>query len=80
MFNLSLGSFVEEISVAEWRDQLREKLEEKGEEVIPHYVKQLREHVQDDMIPVGRPLLKQVKVSLSLSFLTLSVSNDSEFF
>lgn len=80
MFNLSLGSFVEEISVAEWRNQLREKLEEKGEEVIPHYVKQLREHVQDDMIPVGRPLLKQVKVSLSLSFLTLSFSNDSEFF
>ncbi|XP_060756072.1 uncharacterized protein ofcc1 isoform X2 [Neoarius graeffei] len=61
------GSFVEERPVAvaprvpqaAWRDQLREKLEEKREEVIPHYVERLREHVQDDMIPVGRASLKQ---------------------
>ncbi|XP_060756075.1 uncharacterized protein ofcc1 isoform X5 [Neoarius graeffei] len=60
-------SFVEERPVAvaprvpqaAWRDQLREKLEEKREEVIPHYVERLREHVQDDMIPVGRASLKQ---------------------
>ncbi|XP_053084171.1 uncharacterized protein ofcc1 isoform X2 [Pangasianodon hypophthalmus] len=61
------GSFVEERPVAVaprvpragWRDQMREKLEERREEVIPHYVEQLREHVQDDMIPVGRASLEQ---------------------
>lgn len=46
-----------------WRDQLREELEDKQEEVIPHYVEQLREHVQDDMIPVGRASVEQVKVT-----------------
>ncbi|KAK3515697.1 hypothetical protein QTP70_029766 [Hemibagrus guttatus] len=61
------GSFIEErpmavaprVPQAGWRDHLREKLEEKREEVIPHYVEQLREHVQDDMIPVGRASLEQ---------------------
>ncbi|XP_047006249.2 uncharacterized protein LOC108256210 [Ictalurus punctatus] len=61
------GSFREErlvamasrVPQAGWRDQLREKLEEEREEVIPHYVGQLREHVQDDMIPVGRASLEQ---------------------
>ncbi|XP_058231815.1 uncharacterized protein ofcc1 [Hemibagrus wyckioides] len=61
------GSFMEarpvavahRVPQAGWRDHLREKLEEKREEVIPHYVEQLREHVQDDMIPVGRTSLEQ---------------------
>ncbi|GAA6066127.1 uncharacterized protein ofcc1 isoform X1, partial [Tachysurus ichikawai] len=61
------GSFMEERPVAVaprvpqagWRHHLREKLEEKREQVVPHYVEQLREHVQDDMIPVGRASLEQ---------------------
>ncbi|XP_046733377.1 uncharacterized protein ofcc1 isoform X3 [Silurus meridionalis] len=60
------GSFEEErpeavaarVLQARWRDQLREKLE-KREELIPHYVEQLKEHVQDDMIPVGRAAMEQ---------------------
>ncbi|KAF4075904.1 hypothetical protein AMELA_G00224260 [Ameiurus melas] len=56
-----LVAVVSRVPQAGWRDQLREKLEEEREEVIPHYVGQLREHVQDDMIPVGRASLEQVK-------------------
>ncbi|XP_037389692.1 uncharacterized protein ofcc1 [Pygocentrus nattereri] len=61
------GSVLEERTVTEaskltlagWKDQLREQLVERREEVIPHYVEQLRKRVQDDMIPVGRPSLEQ---------------------
>ncbi|XP_036416516.1 orofacial cleft 1 candidate gene 1 protein homolog [Colossoma macropomum] len=61
------GSVLEERTVARasklplagWKDQLREQLVERREEVIPHYVEQLRKRVQDDMIPVGRPSLEQ---------------------
>ncbi|KAI4887878.1 hypothetical protein NFI96_015090, partial [Prochilodus magdalenae] len=61
------GSVVEERTVAGaprlplagWKDRLQEQLVESREEVIPHYVEQLRKRVQDDMIPVGRPSLEQ---------------------
>ncbi|KAL7840915.1 hypothetical protein AOLI_G00262380 [Acnodon oligacanthus] len=61
------GSVLEERTVTEasklplagWKDRLREQLVERREEVIPHYVEQLRKRVQDDMIPVGRPSLEQ---------------------
>ncbi|XP_076851689.1 uncharacterized protein LOC143503131 [Brachyhypopomus gauderio] len=42
------------VPLAGWRDGLWEQMKERREEVIPHYVEQLREQVQDDMIPVGR--------------------------
>uniref|UniRef100_A0A8B9KNI5 Uncharacterized protein n=2 Tax=Astyanax mexicanus TaxID=7994 RepID=A0A8B9KNI5_ASTMX len=69
--SLKQGCVVEERTVAgapklplaEWRDRLREQLVERREEVIPQYVEQLRKRVQDDMIPVGRPSLEQVRVT-----------------
>lgn len=46
----------------EWKDQPRAEQLERRTEVIPHYIQQLRKHVQKDMIPVGRPALAQVRV------------------
>ncbi|KAK1806424.1 hypothetical protein P4O66_004941, partial [Electrophorus voltai] len=48
-----------EVPQAGWRDRLWEQMKERREEVIPHYVEQLREQVQDDMIPLGRTSLEQ---------------------
>ncbi|KAK7123975.1 hypothetical protein R3I93_022166 [Phoxinus phoxinus] len=41
------------------RDRRRTELLERRAEVIPQYVEQLRERVQKDMIPVGKPVLEQ---------------------
>ncbi|XP_056593647.1 uncharacterized protein LOC130412876 [Triplophysa dalaica] len=43
----------------EWKDQPRAEQLERRTEVIPHYIQQLRKHVQKDMIPVGRPAMAQ---------------------
>lgn len=45
-----------------WTDQSRAEQLERRTEVMPHYIEQLRKHVQKDMIPVGRPALTQVRV------------------
>ncbi|XP_041923944.1 uncharacterized protein ofcc1 isoform X2 [Alosa sapidissima] len=46
-------------AASRWRDGLRREAEEGREEVIPRYVEQLRERVQDDMIPLGCLSLQQ---------------------
>ncbi|XP_073797536.1 uncharacterized protein ofcc1 isoform X4 [Danio rerio] len=42
-----------------WRDQRKAQLLERRAEDIPRYMEQLKEHVQKDMIPVGRPNVEQ---------------------
>lgn len=51
---------VEPVAEVGWRDRRRAELLERRAEVIPQYVEQLRERVQKDMIPVGKPVLEQV--------------------
>lgn len=54
------GEDVEPVAKDGWRDRRRAELLERRAEVIPQYVEQLRERVQKDMIPVGKPVLEQV--------------------
>lgn len=51
---------VEPVAEDGLRDRRRTELLERRAEVIPQYVEQLRERVQKDMIPVGKPVLEQV--------------------
>lgn len=59
---------VEPLTQDGWRDQRKAQLLERRAEDIPHYMEQLKECVQKDMIPVGRPNVEQVSYkSTSLS-------------
>jgi len=63
MLGMMVSERVEDVEpVAEdgLRDRRRTELLERRVEVIPQYVEQLRERVQKDMIPVGKPVLEQV--------------------